>query len=68
MCIRDSLSADQVAELVEVLQDTGAVQQNEAEIGRLVAEASKVLADIPLGDEAKDALASLATYVAARTF
>ena len=62
------LSADQVAELVEVLQDTGAVQQNEAEIGRLVAEASKVLADIPLGDEAKDALASLATYVAARTF
>ena len=63
-----NLTAEQVGELVTVLQDTGAVQQNEAEIGRLVADATKVLADIPLTDEAKTALQSLATYVAARTF
>jgi len=62
------LSAEQVGALVQVLQDTGAVQQNEAEIARLVAEASKVLADIPFTEDAKAALQALATYVAARNF
>lgn len=63
---RSDLSAAEVAALVEVLHATGAVQQNEAEIGRLVAEATKVLAEIPFTDEAKTALQSLADYVAAR--
>ncbi len=64
----ENLSTDQVAGLVDVLQDTGAVRQNESEIGRLVAEATKVLADIPITEDAKAALHSLATYVAARNF
>ncbi len=64
---RADLSATVVAELLEILHRTGAVRQNEAEIGRLVAEATKVLAEIPLTDEAKTALGALADYVAVRT-
>ncbi len=63
---RHDLSHAEVADLVEVLHRTGAVQQNEAEIGRLVAEATEVLAEIPFTDEAKKALLSLADYVAVR--
>ncbi len=62
----NDLTAAEVDELVTVLVDTGAVEQNEAEIGRLVAEATKVLAEIPFTDEAKEALQSLADYVAVR--
>jgi geranylgeranyl diphosphate synthase type I len=62
------LTADQVAELVQVLHDTGAVARNEAEIARLVDEASEVLADLPIDDEARKALEALATYVAERTY
>jgi geranylgeranyl diphosphate synthase type I len=64
---RPDLSRADVAELVEVLRQTGAVEQNEAEIGRLVAESTKVLDDLPFTDEAKQALAALADYVALRT-
>ncbi|MGH1490287.1 MAG: polyprenyl synthetase family protein [Acidimicrobiales bacterium] len=63
---RADLSADEVAELVDVLKDTGAVDQNESEIARLVAEATKVLAEIPFTDESKQALQALADYVAIR--
>ncbi|MGB5760364.1 MAG: polyprenyl synthetase family protein [Acidimicrobiales bacterium] len=61
------LSADQIGELVEVLRQTGAVEQNEVEISRLVAESTKVLAELPFTDESRDALQALADYVAART-
>jgi geranylgeranyl diphosphate synthase type I len=64
----EDLSVAQVAELVDVLTETGAVAENEAEITRLVTEAAKVLADIPFRDPAKTALATLAEYVAARTY
>ncbi len=62
------LSAAQVDDLVQVLHDTGAVDRNEAEIGRLVEEASSVLAELPLTDPAIEALGAMATYVADRTF
>ncbi|MEM7324088.1 MAG: polyprenyl synthetase family protein [Actinomycetota bacterium] len=65
---RDDLTAEQISELVSVLIETGAVAENEAEISRLVAEASKVLADIPFAEPGKTALADLADYVAARTY
>ena len=61
------LSPVQVGDLVQVLHDTGAVARNEAEIGRLVDEASSVLAELPLTGDAIDALAALAAYVADRT-
>ncbi len=61
------LSPAQVDDLVQVLHDTGAVDRNEAEIGRLVAEASEVLGELPLSPDAVDALGALATYVADRT-
>ncbi len=61
------LTSSQVDELVQVLRDTGAVDRNEAEISRLVDEASAVLADLPVTDEGRTALAALATYVADRT-
>ena len=61
------LSAAQVDELVGILHDTGAVARNEAEIGRLVDEASAVLAELPLTAEGREALEALATYVADRT-
>ncbi|MEM9562072.1 MAG: polyprenyl synthetase family protein [Actinomycetota bacterium] len=61
------LTPSQVDELVQVLRDTGAVDRNEAEISRLVDEASAVLADLPVSDEGRNALTALATYVADRT-
>ncbi len=64
---RPDLTGAEVDELVEVLQETGAVDQNEAEIARLVAESTKVLAELPFTDESKDALGALADYVALRT-
>ena len=57
---RPDLTGAEVDELVEVLQETGAVDQNEAEIARLVAESTKVLAELPFTDESKDALGALA--------
>lgn len=62
------LTQDQVADLVQVLHDTGAVTKNEAEIERLVGEASTVLAELPVTDEARRALGALAAYVADRNF
>ena len=61
------LTRSQVGDLVEVLHDTGAVRQNEAEIGRLVGEASSVLAELPFTGEARQALTALAAFVADRT-
>ena len=62
------LSVEQVAEVVAVLHDTGAVAHNEAEIAHLVDQAGKVLTEIPYGPEAKTALGALADYVAVRTY
>ena len=62
------LDQTSIAGLVDVLHATGAVAENEAEIARLVAESAKVLNDIPFKDPAKSALATLADYVAARTY
>jgi len=64
---RPDLTAAEVDELVGVLHATGAVRQNEDEIDRLVAEASKVLADLPIDEESREALAALADYVAHRS-
>lgn len=61
------LSAEAVTDLVQVLHDTGAVDRNEAEIGRLVDESAAVLARLPLTAEAVEALSAMSTYVADRT-
>lgn len=62
------LTRSEIDDLVQVLHDTGAVLHNEAEIERLVAEASAVLDELPVGDESREALAALAAYVAERTY
>jgi geranylgeranyl pyrophosphate synthase len=61
------LTAEQVDDLVQVLHDTGAVDRNEAEIGRLVDESAAVLAELPLTDDAIEALSAMSIYVADRT-
>lgn len=62
------LTTDQVDDLVQILHDTGAVAENEAQITGLVGEASAVLEDLPVTAEAHQALGALANYVAERTY
>lgn len=61
-----ALSADDVAAIVAVLVGTGAVADIEARIAGLVAESVAALDELPFGSESRNALASLADYVAAR--
>ena len=64
---RSDLSASEVAELVDILHDTGAVDRNECEIARLVSESTEALEKLPFDDESRQALGALADYVAKRT-
>ena len=60
------LTDDEVADLQDVLRDTGAVQEVEAQIDSLVASSLSALRAAPLGDEAKQHLTDLAFFVAGR--
>lgn len=64
---RPDLDADDIADLVTVLADTGAIANNEAEIDRLVTEALEVLEGVGLSVESRKALAELTRFVAHRT-
>ena len=60
------LSPEAVAELQDLLVRTGAVDEVEAEIARLAAEAVGALDDVPAAPEAREALEDLAAFVVAR--
>jgi geranylgeranyl diphosphate synthase type I len=61
-----ALTADDVAALQNVFVRTGALDQIEADIARLVAEARDALANAPIADTARTWLDELAAYVAWR--
>jgi len=63
---RRDLSAAEVEAIVEVFRTAGAVEEIEARIGDLVAEAVAAIDRLPFCEQAKGALAALADYVAAR--
>ncbi len=63
---RRDLDASQVEAIVEVFRTTGAVHAIEDRIGDLVIEAVAAIDPLPFCDQAKEALGSLADYVAAR--
>ncbi len=63
---RRDLDASEVDAIVEVFRTTGAVDEIEDRIGDLVIEAVAAIDPLPLCEQAKQALASLADYVAAR--
>jgi geranylgeranyl diphosphate synthase type I len=60
------LTDSEVAELQEVLEETGARRKVEAAVERLMAEALKAIDDAPVLPEARAELVELACYVAAR--
>ncbi|MGH9190591.1 MAG: polyprenyl synthetase family protein [Acidimicrobiales bacterium] len=60
------LSDQEVRVLQQVLKDTGAVDQVESSIDLLVSEAVLAIDDAPVTEEARQALAELAWYVAGR--
>ena len=60
------LSAAEVAELQEVLEETGARRQVEAAIDRLVSEALTAMETAPVNEEARERLVELAWFVADR--
>ena len=60
------LSLDDVHALQDVFVRTGALDEIEAEIGRLVATARTAIADAPLAENARGWLDDLAAYVAWR--
>jgi geranylgeranyl diphosphate synthase, type I len=60
------LADDEVVALQEVLVETGAVDEVECAIARLVDEAMAALEAAPITNAARDALRELATYVAWR--
>lgn len=64
---RPDLSQDEVACLVKILHETGAVAHNENEIRSLVTAATEALARIDFDPTAKEALNAMAQYVAVRT-
>ncbi len=60
------LGADEIAALCDLLVTTGAVEEIEASIERLVAESLAALERVPITDTAKQALAELGRFVAWR--
>jgi geranylgeranyl diphosphate synthase type I len=60
------LATEEIAAIRELLVTTGAVDEIELAIGRLVDESLHALDDVPITDEAKHALAELGRYVAWR--
>ncbi len=63
---RRDLDAGDVQAIVDVFRTTGAVADIEAQIGDLVIEAVAAIDPLPFCEQAKQALAALADYVAAR--
>lgn len=61
------LRADQVQEIVNVLDQTGAIDHIENRIDHLVETATAVAADLPFGADIRRIMVTLANYVAART-
>jgi geranylgeranyl diphosphate synthase type I len=60
------LDAGELAAIREVLLATGAVDEVEASIGRLVDDSLAALETVPISSEARDALAELGRFVAWR--
>jgi len=60
------LGPDDIAALQAVLHATGAPEEVERRIAELTDEAMAAAKELPLAEEAKSALADLATYVAWR--
>jgi geranylgeranyl diphosphate synthase type I len=63
---RPDLGPDEIAGLCDLLVSTGAVDEIEAAIERLVAESLAALEHVPITDAAKHALAELGRFVAWR--
>ncbi len=63
---RRDLTRAEVDRIIDVLDETGALDHNEREIGRLLDQAHDALARLPYDQTSTDALAALADYVAAR--
>ncbi len=63
---RRDLSGEEVASIVAVLAETGALDHNEREITRLLDQAHVARRRLPFDDTSSDALAALADYVAKR--
>jgi geranylgeranyl diphosphate synthase type I len=63
---RRDLSQEQVESVVDVLAETGAVDEIDGRIAKLVAEATAQVASLPFPPEARAALRALADYVANR--
>lgn len=61
-----TLSDAQVAELVEILQKTGAVDEIERRIEELAHQATTVAHRLPFAEPVRETLSALARYVAAR--
>lgn len=61
-----ALSNDQVDTIIEVLEQTGALDGNEAEIQRLLDQAGHALDQLPFDRTTTEAMDALATYVAVR--
>jgi geranylgeranyl diphosphate synthase type I len=60
------LTADQIGAICDLLSGSGAVAEIEGAIERLVDESLRALDEVPITDEAKDALADLGRFVAWR--
>jgi geranylgeranyl pyrophosphate synthase len=60
------MSADDVARVQQVIVDTGALDELEAHITALVAEAVDAITTTPVEPTAVDELVTLAEYVSAR--
>jgi len=63
---RRDLNGDEVARIIEVLQETGALRRNEELIERLLDETNQALSALPFDSITTDALAAMANYVAVR--
>ncbi len=63
---RRDLSADEVHNIITVLDDTGALAHNELEIRRLLGRAHAAREELPYDATSSEALAALADYVAIR--
>ena len=63
---RPDLGADEVAEIQQVIIDTGALAALEAQIAGLTAEAIAALDEVPLAGGAREELIALAHYVSRR--
>ncbi len=64
---RRGLRADEVAHIIEVLRDVGALDRNEELISELLKETKMALDALPFDETTTEALAAMANFVAVRT-